>query len=77
MIRGLWRVGPVGYPRRLPDWWSAVSSSASADRSPPEQALWAAFPRGIEQWLGYGLILAGWILATTAASGIIRVLRRD
>ena len=34
-------------------------------------------PRGIEQWLSYALILAGWILATTAASGIIRVLRRD
>ena len=34
-------------------------------------------PRGIEQWLSYGLILAGWILATAAASGVIRVLRRD
>jgi len=34
-------------------------------------------PHGTEQWLSYGLILAGWILATTAASGIIRVLRRD
>jgi hypothetical protein len=34
-------------------------------------------PHGIEQWLSYALIIAGWTLATTAATGIIRVLRRD
>jgi len=34
-------------------------------------------PHGAEQWLSYALILAGWTLATTAATGIIRVLRRD
>jgi hypothetical protein len=34
-------------------------------------------PRGVEQWLSYALIVAGWTLATAAATGIIRVLRRD
>jgi hypothetical protein len=34
-------------------------------------------PRGFEQWLSYALILAGWTLATTAATGVIRLLRRD
>jgi hypothetical protein len=34
-------------------------------------------PQGPEQWISYGLIAAGWTLATTAATGIIRVLRRD
>jgi hypothetical protein len=34
-------------------------------------------PRRAEQWLSYALIVAGWTLATTAATGIIRVLRRD
>lgn len=34
-------------------------------------------PHGIEQWLSYVLIVAGWTLATTAATGKIHVLRRD
>jgi hypothetical protein len=34
-------------------------------------------PHGTEQWLSYVLIAAGWTLATTAATGIIHVLRRD
>jgi hypothetical protein len=34
-------------------------------------------PQGGEQWLSYVLIVAGWTLATTAATGVIRVLRRD
>jgi hypothetical protein len=34
-------------------------------------------PHGLEQWLAFALTAAGWILATTAAAGIIRALRRD
>ena len=34
-------------------------------------------PNGAEQWLAFALTAAGWILATTAAAGIIRILRRD
>jgi hypothetical protein len=34
-------------------------------------------PHGFEQWLSYVLIAAGWTLATTAATGVIRALRRD
>jgi hypothetical protein len=34
-------------------------------------------PQGIQQWLAYLLIASGWILATTAAAGVIRALRRD
>jgi hypothetical protein len=34
-------------------------------------------PRGAQQWLGYVLIAAGWILATTVAAGIARTLRRQ
>ena len=34
-------------------------------------------PQGFEQWLSYVLIVAGWTLATTAATAVIRVLRRD
>lgn len=30
-----------------------------------------------QQWLSYGLIIAGWILATTIAAGITRALRRQ
>lgn len=33
-------------------------------------------PGGGEQWLSYLLMTAGWILATTVAAGIARVLRR-
>lgn len=33
-------------------------------------------PGGIEQWLSYLLIAAGWILATTIAAGIARILSR-
>jgi hypothetical protein len=33
-------------------------------------------PRGAAQWLAYGLIAAGWILATTVAAGLTRVLNR-
>jgi hypothetical protein len=34
-------------------------------------------PHGLEQWFSYVLIAAGWTLATTAATGVIRALRRD
>lgn len=33
-------------------------------------------PAGIEQWFSYLLVAAGWILATTIAAGIARVLSR-
>jgi hypothetical protein len=37
----------------------------------------AAFsPVGAEQWFSYGLMAAGWVLATTIAAGVARVLRR-
>jgi hypothetical protein len=31
---------------------------------------------GFEQWFSYLLIAAGWILATTIATGITRIIRR-
>ena len=31
---------------------------------------------GASQWIGSGLVAAGWILATTAAAGAARVLKR-
>lgn len=34
-------------------------------------------PRGWQHWLAAGLIAAGWILATTIAAGITRVLSRQ
>jgi hypothetical protein len=34
-------------------------------------------PYGWQRWLGYLLIAAGWILATTIAAGVTRALRRD
>jgi hypothetical protein len=34
-------------------------------------------PSGAEQWLSYFLIAAGWILATTAATGIARIIKRQ
>ncbi|UBU17908.1 translocation/assembly module TamB domain-containing protein [Nonomuraea gerenzanensis] len=33
-------------------------------------------PAGVTQWLSYGLIVAGWILATTVVAGAARVLGR-
>jgi hypothetical protein len=33
-------------------------------------------PTGATQWLSYGLIAAGWVLATTIATGLTRSLRR-
>jgi hypothetical protein len=33
-------------------------------------------PAGVEQWLSYLLVAAGWILATTIAAGIARVITR-
>ena len=33
-------------------------------------------PRGLQQWLSYFLIAAGWTLTTTVATGLARVLRR-
>ncbi|MBV9447086.1 MAG: hypothetical protein JO345_14490 [Streptosporangiaceae bacterium] len=33
-------------------------------------------PTGAEQWFSYALMAAGWVLATTIAAGIARVLRR-
>ncbi|MFI5688204.1 oxidoreductase [Streptomyces sp. NPDC051636] len=38
----------------------------------------AAFaPRGIGQWLAYGLTAAGWVLATTVTAGISRAITRQ
>jgi uncharacterized protein YjbI with pentapeptide repeats len=34
-------------------------------------------PHGLQAWLAYSLIAAGWILATTIAAGITRALRRE
>jgi hypothetical protein len=34
-------------------------------------------PSGVDQWIAYTLIIAGWILATAVIAGISRVLRRD
>jgi hypothetical protein len=34
-------------------------------------------PHGAQAWVGYGLIAAGWVLATTVAAGATRALRRD
>ncbi len=34
-------------------------------------------PHGAQAWLAYGLIAAGWILATTIATGLTRTLRRQ
>ncbi|GAA2094545.1 membrane-associated oxidoreductase [Streptomyces albiaxialis] len=34
-------------------------------------------PDGAYQWLSYGLVLAGWVLATTFAAGVTRVLSRQ
>jgi hypothetical protein len=34
-------------------------------------------PSGAEQWLSYFFIAAGWILATTAATGVARILKRQ
>jgi len=34
-------------------------------------------PAGWTQWLAYGLIAAGWILATTVAAGLAHVLKRQ
>ncbi|GHI06531.1 oxidoreductase [Streptomyces cellostaticus] len=34
-------------------------------------------PRGVGQWLAYGLIAAGWILATTVTAGISRAISRQ
>jgi hypothetical protein len=31
---------------------------------------------GASQWISSGLVAAGWILATTAAAGAARVLKR-
>jgi hypothetical protein len=34
-------------------------------------------PHGWQQWLAAGLVLAGWILATTVVAGVTRVLSRQ
>ncbi|HEY7488690.1 MAG TPA: DUF6596 domain-containing protein [Streptosporangiaceae bacterium] len=34
-------------------------------------------PAGFFQWLSYGLIAAGWILATTIATGLTRAVSRQ
>jgi hypothetical protein len=34
-------------------------------------------PSGWYQWLSYGLIAAGWILATTIAAGLTRAVNRQ
>ena len=33
-------------------------------------------PVGIEQWLSYLLIAVGWILASTIAAGVARIIAR-
>ena len=40
-----------------------------------QQSAWN--PAGTEQWLAYLLIVAGWLLATSVAAGITRVLTRN
>jgi hypothetical protein len=35
---------------------------------------WA--PAGFSQWLSAGLVMTGWLLATTAVTGATRVLQR-
>ena len=34
-------------------------------------------PTGLEQWLSYLLVAAGWLLASTIATAIARVVRRQ
>ena len=34
-------------------------------------------PAGGEQWLSYLLVASGWLLATTVATGLARVLNRQ
>jgi hypothetical protein len=34
-------------------------------------------PHGLEQWLAYALMAAGWLLASTIATAIARVVRRQ
>ena len=34
-------------------------------------------PAGAEQWFSYVLVAAGWLLATTIAAGVARVLSRN
>jgi hypothetical protein len=34
-------------------------------------------PKGLEQWLAYLLMAAGWLLASTIATAIARVVRRQ
>lgn len=34
-------------------------------------------PRGAQAWFAFALVCAGWVLATTIATGITRTLRRD
>jgi hypothetical protein len=34
-------------------------------------------PGGAEQWFSYVLIAAGWLLATTIAAGVARVISRN
>jgi hypothetical protein len=34
-------------------------------------------PAGAEQWFSYVLVAAGWLLATTVAAGVARVLSRN
>jgi hypothetical protein len=40
-----------------------------------EKGYWRA--AGADQWITSGLVVIGWILATTAASGVARVLKRQ
>jgi hypothetical protein len=40
-----------------------------------QQSAWN--PVGVNQWLAYVLITAGWLLATSVAAGITRVLTRN
>jgi hypothetical protein len=32
-------------------------------------------PQGMQRWLAYFLIAAGWVFVTTIAAGVLRVLR--
>lgn len=34
-------------------------------------------PVGAPQWVAYGLVIAGWVLVTTIATGITRALSRQ
>jgi len=51
-----------------------MSSATAADASAADRL---ADEPGFEQWLSYLLVAAGWLLASTIATAIARVVRRQ